>query len=363
MSISYPCWFFIPVWRLRNVALRNFLIATSFYISFSALARLPLHSSEVKPPATPTTVEAAHEMLVHGQEQEAIDALQALAAAQPPASGAKRELGIAYYRMGKLTDADRSFAGALTDDPKDAESDQMRGLTQFRLGRLSAAIPFLKRTRLLGQTSDVDVNYVFGRCYLESHRYDEARAPFAAQYGLDPESGAAYLLNAQMLLRDELADVAEGNALKALKRTPGIALAHFPLGKIYMAKGDFAHALEQFEEELAINPAYPPLYQFLGDLYTRMNQKHKAQHALTEALSLDQSSTGPFILMGKLFLQDSDPQTAASYLEHAEQMDPSNFIIHNLLGQAYRQMGKKDDAKREFNAVSKMHTAGNEAPR
>ena len=55
--------------------------------------------------------------------------------------------------------------------------------------------------------------------------------------------------------------------------------------------------------------------------------------------------------MGKLFLEANDPQTAASYLGHAEQMDPSNFTTHNFLAQAYRKMGKKDDAKPEFNAV------------
>jgi hypothetical protein len=112
-----------------------------------------------------------------------------------------------------------------------------------------------------------------------------------------------------------------------------------------------AIALDQFERERAINPSFPPLYEFLGDLYTKLGQKQKAQLALTEALSLDQSRTGPFILMGKLFLEDNDPQTAASYLGHAEQMDPSNFTTHSFLGQAYRKMGKKDDAKPEFNAV------------
>jgi len=363
MSIPYRVWACNPARRLMSVAMQSFLISTAFLIPASASGQTVPQSSVTKPPATPTTVEAAHEKLVHGHEQEAIDALQALAAAEPPAPGANRELGIAYYRTGKLVEADKSFAAAMTEDPRDAESVQMRGLTQFRLGQMAAAIPYLERTKLLAQASDVDVNYVLGRCYIGSHRYDDARTAFGAQYGLDPESGAPYLLNSQMLLREEMPEIAEQNAQKALQRAPAIALAHFALGKIYMARGDFAHALEQFEQERAINPTYPPLYQFLGDLYTRLNRRQKAQHALTEALSLDQSSTGPFILMGKLFLEDNDPQTAASYLEHAEQMDPSNFIIHNLLAQAYRQMGKKDDAKREFNAVSKIHAAENESPR
>ena len=308
--------------------------------------------------ATPNadTVETAHALLKQGRENEAIEDLERLATGHPGVRGAYRELGVAYYRIGKLGEAESSFAAAISEDPKDLDSVQMRGLTLFRLGHLSAALPFLERARQWTEASDVDVNYVLGRCYVDAHRYDDARIAFAAQYNLPRDSGAAYVLLAQMLIVLELPEVAGENAQKALALSPNIALAHFALGKVYFARGDFKRAFEEFEKERLINPTYPPLYQFLGDLYSKTGQRQQAQHALTEALSLDQTSTGPFILMGRLFLEDNDPQTAASYLEHAEQMDPSNYITHYLLGQAFRQMGKKEDAKRELDAVSKMHS-------
>jgi Tfp pilus assembly protein PilF len=59
--------------------------------------------------------------------------------------------------------------------------------------------------------------------------------------------------------------------------------------------------------------------------------------------------------MGKLFLNDNDPQTAASYLEHAEEMDASNYITHYLLGRAYQSMSRKEDADREMSAVKRLH--------
>jgi tetratricopeptide (TPR) repeat protein len=308
-------------------------------------------------PTTAMTLEIAHTKLVNGHEREAIDALQQLVAAKPPVKGAKRELGIAYYRTAKLVDAEQSFAAAMAEDPDDQKSVQMRGLTLYRLGRPSAALQYLEHARQWNPDSDVDVNYVIGRCYLDSHRYDDARAAFAAQYRLDPVAGAAYLILAQILLTLELPEMAEGNANKALQISPNIALAHFILGKIYLARRDTSHALEQFEQERKINPTYSPLYQFLGDLYIKTGQLKEAQHSLTEAISLDQSNTGPFILMGMVFLDENYPETAVSYLEHAEQMDSSNFITHYLLGRAYRQMGRKEDAKREFDTVSKIHSA------
>jgi tetratricopeptide (TPR) repeat protein len=162
-----------------------------------------------------------------------------------------------------------------------------------------------------------------------------------------------------MLLREERPDEAAPKARKALELSPEIALAHFALGKIYLAKGNTDDALKEFESEVKINPTYPPVYEFLGNLYIRTTKFREAQQALTLALSLDQTATGPFILMGKLFLSDGDPQTAATFLEHAEQMDSGNYITHYLLAQAYRKMDKKDMAKRESDIVSAMHSDAN----
>lgn len=336
---------------------RSFLI---FTVSLSGVVPAFGQSSTASPstpqPPTPMSVEGAHELLEHGQELEAIHALLNMALVQPPVPGVSRELGIAYYRTGKLDDAEKSFAAAMTEDPHDAESEQMRGLTLFRLGKPIAAIPYLEHSRQTTTDSNVDANYVLARCYINAQKYVDARGAFAAQYNVDPESGSAYLLMAQMLVSLELPEIAATNAQKALQISPNITMAHFLLGKIYLAKGDSTRALEEFERERRVSPVYPPLYQFLGDLYIRDRQYAQAQHALTEALSLDQTSTGPFILMGKLFLADNDPQTAATYLQHAEQMDPSNYITHYLLGTAYRQTGKKDDAKREFDAVRSLHS-------
>jgi Flp pilus assembly protein TadD len=38
-------------------------------------------------------------------------------------------------------------------------------------------------------------------------------------------------------------------------------------------------------------------------------------------------------------------------------MDPANYMSHNLLGQAYRAMGRHDDATRETEAAQKLQNA------
>lgn len=62
-------------------------------------------------------------------------------------------------------------------------------------------------------------------------------------------------------------------------------------------------------------------------------------------------------LLGKTMLKKGDPIAAVTYLDRAEQMDPANYITHSLLGQAYRVMGRSDDAARETETAQKLQTA------
>ena len=301
------------------------------------------------------TLASAHQKLEHGDSQQAIAMLERLATAGKTAKGIQHELGLAYYRTGKLVLAEKAFARAIEDDSSDIESVQMRGLTLYRLGRPADAIPFLEKVREWTPNANADASYVLGLCYLNSQRFDDARIAFAHQFGVEPNSGPAYLLFSKMLKQANLSEAAAEAAKKALTLTPNLPLAHFMLGEFYLFKSDIEQALREFELERQINPANFAVYDRLGDVYTRSGKYDKAQEALAKAISLDTSSTGPFIQMGKVLLRRNDPQTSLLYLQHAEKMDPGNFMTHTLLGQAYRSLGRMEESKKELEEASKIH--------
>jgi tetratricopeptide (TPR) repeat protein len=310
------------------------------------------------PPTDPQAQLAeAQQKLQGGQPAAAIALLLPLTNATPPVKGAAHELGVAYYRTGKLTDALQALTQAEKEDPNDVESVQLHGLTLYRLGRPADAIPFLQRVRQWMPNADADANHVLGLCYLNSQQYDNARKTFAEQYGVPPDSGAAYLFLGNMLMQANLPELAKNAAMQALKVTPQLPLAHFMIGEVDLFKSDVNGALQAFEQERAINPTYPAIYDRMGDVYIHMGKYQEAQEALTKSLSLDTSRTGSFILMGKVLLLRGDAQTASMYLRHAEKMDANNYITHALLSQAYRKMGDEEDAKREVDLVSKIHAA------
>jgi len=307
-------------------------------------------------PSIEAALAAAQEKLEHGDPQEATSMLEKLAATDgASAKGVQHALGIAYYRTGKLLSAERAFARAMEQDPNDIESVQMRGLSLYRLGRPAAAIPYLEQVKQWMPNANADASYVLGLCYLNSNRFDDARLAFAKQFAVPSNSGAAYLLLGRMLMQANLPEAAAEVVKKALELAPKLPLAHLLLGEFYLFKSDTAQALREFEQEREINPSNPAVYDRLGDAYTRSGEYQQAQEALAKAISLDTSITGPFILMGKVLLRRNDPQTSLLYLQHAEKMDPGSYMTHTLLAQAYRSLGREEEAKKEIDTASKIH--------
>lgn len=292
-----------------------------------------------------------------GHADDALKRIADLRAKSGDLPGLSRVEGLAYYAQGNLKSADAAFAQALKADPEDVESAQMRGLTLVRLGRPADAIPLLESSRGDGGNSKADPNYVLALCYMDTRRYDDARHSFAAQYGFAPDGAEAYLLAARMLLRREFLPVALSFAEKSLELEPGLPLAHELLGEIALAGNHLDDAIAEFEKERAHNPLEGSIYDRLGDAYIRAGKYDEAQRSLQRAVLLEPNSTGPYILLGKTLLKKNDPLSATTFLERAAQMDPSNYMTHSLLGQAYRAMGRREDATRESDTAQKLQTA------
>lgn len=296
-------------------------------------------------------------MIDRGLAVAALKQLDVLAAQRPVPAGVNRLRGLALYSENDFTDADVALASALTQDPHDEESAQLRGLTLFRLGRPADAIPLLESASSWTSQTRIDPNYVLALCYVDTNQYDKARAAFATQYGFAPDSAPAYLLAARMLLRRDGLPVAQQFATKALELDPQLPLAHLLLGEVALAGEHLDTAIAEFEKERSRSPLDGSIYDRLGDAYSRSGDYAKAQQSLQRALLLEPNATGPYILLGKVLLKRQDPASALMYLERAEKMDSSNYITHSLLGQAYRSLGRAEDASRENEISHKIQSA------
>jgi tetratricopeptide (TPR) repeat protein len=302
----------------------------------------------------PPSVASARDLLTQGKLDDALRELDALAAEKPEPAGVERLRGIVNYQQNHLAEAEAAFTHAVEQDSSDLQSMQMRGIVLFRMNLPEKAIPILEKAHSAEPVANADPNYVLALCYIETHRYDDARHAFAAQYGFGPDSAAAWLVSARMLLRQELTAPATAAAEKALALDGRIPQAHRLLGEIDLAKGDLPGALKELEAEIRVDPLDGETYNRMGDAYLRSGQLDRAQAALDRAVLLEPEASGPYILLGKTLLEEHDPVMATMYLQHAEAMDPSNAMTHMLLGRALAVSGRKDEAQREFQMVQKM---------
>lgn len=297
---------------------------------------------------------AAGKLMQQGKFEEAIAELQRLQQENPPPTGLAHELGIAYYRKGDYYSAVKSFTAALKEDPKDQEATQMTGLSLYLAGKPAEAIPYLETVQAWYPEANVDASYILGVAYIQTKHYPEARASFGRMFGVVPDSAAAYLFCARMLLRLDFGPIAEEYGKKAVELDPKLPMAHFLLGELYLYQSRIPDAITVLEQEKALNPGYAAVYYKLADAYLRIQKFDEAEKLLQRSIWLDATSTGPYILMGKVLAKKGETELAVRTFERAISMEPNNAIPHHLLGQAYRELGRAEDAERELKLAEQL---------
>lgn len=328
-------------------------------LSLSGVAQQAPAADAATAPAqgVPAEFAEARKLAQQGKVDEAIAELQTVEARDPSTKGLALELGSAYYKKSDYPKAIEYLKKATAADPVNEEATQLLGLSYYLGGHPADAVPLLEKVQGWYSRANVDASYILGICYIQTRNYDQARKSFGKMFDVPGDSAAAYLFTARMLLRQEYDPVAEEYAQKAAGLDPKLPLVHFLLGELYLYKSRVPEAIAEFQKELAINPAHAPTYYKLADAYSRVQKFEDAERVLQRSIWLDATSTGPYILMGKILEKKGEFALAVRALQRAATMDPNNPTTHHLLGQAYRDMGKKDEADSELKLAEQLQTA------
>ena len=315
-----------------------------------------------EPPGVPAEVAHARELMQKGKAEEAIAELQSLAGRDPAVQGLAFEIGAAYYKKSDFPKAIEYLKKANAADPGNLEAIQLLGLSYYRGGHPGDAIPLLERVQGWYPRANVDAASILGVCYIQTKDYENARKAFGKMFDVSPDAAASYLFTARMLFREEYDPVAEEYALKASALDPKLPLVHFLLGELYLYKSRLPEAIAEFQKELAINPGHAPAYYKLADAYLRTQKFEEAERLLQRSIWLDATSTTPYILMGKVLEKKGEYGLSVLALKRAAAMDPNNPMTHHLLGQAYRDLGNKEEAESELKLAEELQTRQDSHP-
>ncbi len=348
----------IPSCRLPAIFLAGALCALS--VQGQSAPRTPAQASN-----SSSIVTQAQSLLDAGKIDSAIEMLSVAARFKSNDVQVKYLLGLAYYRKNDYQRAIEHLSEAIMRTPESSrqyrEEVQILGLSHYMLGHLREAIPYLEQLNRWWPDS-TELAYALGLSYIHTRNTERSRQTFARMFNLGPDGAAAYLVNAQMMARQQFEELAEKELEKALALDPRLPQANFLLGEMYIFHARVEEGIALLQKEIALNPAFGMAYYRLGEAYTRQLKWNEAIAPLQKSIWLNPYFSGPYIVLGKVYLKKNDRANAENMLRHAVQMDPGNFSAHHLLAQVLQQTGRAEEAKREFEIAEKLRTKTDQEP-
>ena len=315
-------------------------------------------SQQLKPDAP--TIEQAQSLLSAGKIDAAINALNSIVKSGANESLINHLLGLAYYQKGDYARAVEYLSVAVKQVPDGSrqyrQAVQLLGLSNYLLGHVKEAIPYLEQVKNWAP-DNVEMSYTLGMSYVQTHNADKAREAFARMFAVPPTSAPAYLINAQMMMRQQFEEFAEKELLKAIEIDPRLPQAHFLLGELAVYRADLDRGIELLQKEISINPGFAMAYYMLGEAYTRKLKWDEAVSPLQKSIWLNPFFSGPYIVLGKVYLKKGETANAESILRRALKMDPNNYSGHHLLAQVLQQTNRQEEARKEFELADKLRTS------
>lgn len=135
---------------------------------------------------------------------------------------------------------------------------------------------------------------------------------------------------------------------------------HYSLGTIYERRGDSTKALAQMRRVLELDPADAAAMNFIGYTLAEQGQQLvEAERLISAALELRPDSGAFYDSLGWVSFRRGDFPRAIELLLKASQLAPGEPVILEHLGDAYRALGRREEAKEAFlRALELVRTSG-----
>lgn len=154
---------------------------------------------------------------------------------------------------------------------------------------------------------------------------------------------------------------AERALLTILKFDERNGSAYNRLGILYAKQRSFEHAIECFEIAHSLEPNASTLHN-LGLVYMEVGEYQKAAHTLEAAMEEEDEVPVRYIAYAKVQEKLGNEKRMVEALEHAAKLQP-NRQTYTLVADAYRKVGRDDDAKKIETAMKRATVKIQKAPR
>lgn len=294
--------------------------------------------------------------------EEAIASYETALRLNPKLTQVWLNVGILHYRASRFEQAVNSlrrFLDTMQDQPlnrlnrkPEIQARQLLGLSLLELGRDEEAIKELEPT-LISAPDDTGVIYSLGLAYL---RLNRPELPWAIEKLASVPMGTAgahHLRGLWFLARMEY-EKAIAELTAAQKLYANLPRLDYSFGLCYFKLGRNSEAIAAFENELKRKPQDITSMYYLASLYETEAKPELARQYLDQVLKADPQLPEANALLGKLLVKQNKPAEAVQPLEIAVAGDKTDPEKRFLLARVYQQLGRKEDAAREFAEVQRL---------
>ena len=319
---------------------------------------LKAHPSSPEPYAHLGLLEARQE-----HYKEAVPLYRKALAIGPEVSSVRLNLGLALFKGGEPKQAIAEFDALLKKQPPDSPLAQqlntLIGMAHYGLAEYAAAAPYLKAAAA-HDPNNVPLRLALAHSCLGSKQNQCVLDVYKEILALDPDSAEADMLAGEAL--DEMKDNAGATEMfrAAVKANPKSPNVHFGLGYLLWAQKKFPEAAKEFQAEIDNDPDHLQALLYLADADIQMNQMEAARPLLEKVEHLDARIPLAHLDLGIVYSEAERDEDALRELIVAEKLAPQDVNVHWRLARLYRSMGKKDEAKAEFDKASTLNKQADE---
>lgn len=287
-----------------------------------------------------------------GQYEEAVASYESALRLAPNHTAILLNLGIAHYRAGQFDKAVDVFKRVLDKMPDALQARQLLGIGLVELGRDAEAVTHLEQI-LAAAPSDSAVLYSLGIAYMRLGR-PGLRAMVDRLADAPGGLPAAHLLQGQFLLGRQEYEQALAELTAAANLNPQLPRLQYTLGLCFLKLGRNKEAIAAFEEQLRRSPKDSSTLYYLAYLAEAEGNLNVARQQLDVALKLEPQLREANALLGKILTKQGKYHEALAPLERAVASDPNDPLTRYMLARLYVQLGRNEDAAREFAEVQRL---------